>query len=59
MHRYHAVAICLLAAQRVEDGERGAAAQLRGVFTSAQEAGDVDVAARAETALAAARSRVS
>jgi hypothetical protein len=53
------VAICLLAAQRVEDGERGAAAQLRGVFTSAQEAGDVDVAARAETALAAARSRVS
>ena len=50
-----ALAACLLATMRAEDGEPDAEEELRSILTAAQVAGDQDVAARARAALDGAR----
>ena len=46
-----ALAACLLATQRAEDGEPDAEADLRSILTAAREVGDRDVETRASSAL--------
>jgi hypothetical protein len=46
-----ALAACLLATVRLEDGEPDAEGELRSILSAAREAGDRDVAARARAAL--------